>query len=383
VRPPAHCPAGLAFLSLLIILCIIILRIGQNMKRYGIAAALFTLLLASVMGQDLHGALKKTAEYLEERLPSGTIVAIISIKSEHPRFSEYVIDELVKNIVNRRKLLVVERRRLDVIREEMDYQMSGEVSEESARSIGQQLGARMAVTGSLTPMGNEYVLRVQAVNVETAAIEGIDSRNVRLNRTQRTSLLENERTPQTARSSAPRRKWLYLGARAGGSKRTYTFPSGLNLQTGEDMTFEAAAEIEIRPVDFLLFQGEFIYAVDKVHAGDTADINAASAAIPVLLRFNFNLIGFEAALFGGPYFVFPLGEMMVWYEGRSDSYPFTAGENIAGITGGGSLGLKMLGGVVYADLRYLADLYFVRANRADRFSRSAFSFTFGYRFALF
>ena len=353
------------------------------MKRYGIAAALFTLLLASVMGQELRSALKKTAEYLEEHLPSGTIIAVISIKSEHPRFSEYVIEELTKNVVNGRKLLAVERRRLDVIRDEMEYQMSGEVSEESARSIGKQLGAQMAVTGSLTPMGNEYVLRVQAVDVETAAIEGIDSRNIRLNRTQRTSLLENGRGSETAKSRAARRKWLYLGARAGGSKRTYTLNSSSNLQADEYMTFEGAAEIEIRPVDFLSLQGEFIYAVDNVRAGDTVDINAVSAAVPVLIRFNFTLIGLEAALFGGPYFVFPLGEMTVRHEGRSDSYPFTVGDDIAGITGGGSLGLRMLGGVVYADLRYLADLYFVKANTAEQFSRSAFSFTFGYRFALF
>jgi TolB-like protein len=354
------------------------------MKRYGIALALLMLLSGLLKGQDLHGALSKTVEYLEGRLPGGTIVAVLSIKSEYPRFSEYVIEELTKEMVNGRKLRVVERRRLDVIREEMDYQMSGEVSEESARSIGRQLGAEMVITGSLGPMEQGYVLRVQAVNVETALIEGIDSRNIRLSRMQRTSLVGDEPRPEPVKSRAPRRKWLYLGARAGGSKRTYTVNSGgFGLPVEEYTAFEGAAEIEIRPVGFLSLQGEFIYALDQVRSDDRVDINARSAAVPVLLRWNFNLIGFEAALFGGPYFVFPLGVMTVQRGGGSQSGPFTVGESVAGITGGGSLGLRMLGGVVYADLRYLADLFWVKANGADQFSRTAVSFTVGYRFALF
>jgi hypothetical protein len=51
----------------------------------------------------------------------------------------------------------------------MDYQMSGEVSDESARSIGKQYGAQTIVYGRMTSLGGEYRLSVYATDVETAS----------------------------------------------------------------------------------------------------------------------------------------------------------------------------------------------------------------------
>jgi len=59
---------------------------------------------------------------------------------------------------------------LDIIRAEQNFQMSGEVSEESAISIGQMLGANIVITGSITGTGTNQRLSIKALDVKTAQI---------------------------------------------------------------------------------------------------------------------------------------------------------------------------------------------------------------------
>jgi len=50
--------------------------------------------------------------------------------------------------------------------------MSGDVSDETAQAIGKMLGAQTIISGSITPLGRNYRFRIQATEVETAAIQG-------------------------------------------------------------------------------------------------------------------------------------------------------------------------------------------------------------------
>jgi len=66
---------------------------------------------------------------------------------------------------------IADRRNLDFVRKELNLQASGEVSDESAMSIGQFLGAQAIVTGELVNTGDGCRFRLSVVNVETAARE--------------------------------------------------------------------------------------------------------------------------------------------------------------------------------------------------------------------
>ncbi|MDR2178642.1 MAG: DUF1566 domain-containing protein, partial [Treponema sp.] len=59
---------------------------------------------------------------------------------------------------------------LDKVREEQGFQASGEVDDESAKSIGKLLGAGAIVTGSLTDLGDVYSLTLKAIDIETATV---------------------------------------------------------------------------------------------------------------------------------------------------------------------------------------------------------------------
>jgi hypothetical protein len=121
-------------------------------------------------GVSLDTVIVQAARRMEERLPSGTKVAIVSVASPSTTFSSYVIDSLEAALVDKDTLKVVDRANLDKIREEQGFQLSGEVSDSSAKAIGQLLGAGAIVTGSLLNIGSSYRLTLKAINIESAEV---------------------------------------------------------------------------------------------------------------------------------------------------------------------------------------------------------------------
>jgi TolB-like protein len=137
----------------------------------------FVLLCAGTLGAQQQGQLSlddtitQAAKAVEEGLSAGAKLAVLNFSSSSEAFSDYVIEELSGALVMNKKVTVIERRSLDLIRNEMNLHLSGDVSDESAMSIGKQLGAQGIVTGSLTNLGNVYRFRIKVINVETARIE--------------------------------------------------------------------------------------------------------------------------------------------------------------------------------------------------------------------
>jgi TolB-like protein len=123
-------------------------------------------------------ALNNSVSYLAGRIPSKTKVVVLNFTSKWPELSDYIIEELIGYIVNEGTLTVVDRNNLETIRKEMDFQLSGEVSDETAQSIGKKLGAQTIISGAITAIGNTYRLRVRAISVETAQILGMQNIDV-------------------------------------------------------------------------------------------------------------------------------------------------------------------------------------------------------------
>jgi hypothetical protein len=121
-------------------------------------------------GMDLDAAIKEAAIQMEMKIPSKTMVALVSVASPSIDFSTQVLTRLESAIVSSGKLVVVDRANLDKVREEQGFQLSGEVDDESAKSIGKLLGAGAIVTGSLADLGDVYSLTLKAINIETATV---------------------------------------------------------------------------------------------------------------------------------------------------------------------------------------------------------------------
>jgi TolB-like protein len=104
------------------------------------------------------------------KLPPGTTLAVVSFASESPGVSDYLMEELDFALAGQ-SFTVADRANLAAVRKELKFQVSGEVSDETAQSIGKFLGAEYVVTGQFRLIGDAYRLRVTAERTETAGRE--------------------------------------------------------------------------------------------------------------------------------------------------------------------------------------------------------------------
>jgi len=127
---------------------------------------------------ELDAAIRETSDYLNKQLPKGNKLVILNVQSEFPALSEYIIDELIANTVNDRAFSVVDRQQLNTIREELDFQMSGEVDDATAQALGRMAGAQIIISGAVSRIGDLYRLRIRALSVQSAEIVGQFNRNI-------------------------------------------------------------------------------------------------------------------------------------------------------------------------------------------------------------
>jgi hypothetical protein len=120
-------------------------------------------------------ALYNAGETLINTLPDNTTIAILSVSSQEREISEFVIDELAYLLVNAGNYKIVDRRSLEAIRAEQNFQLSAEVDDESAVSIGKLLGANVVITGSISGSDSMRRLRLKALDVQTAQIVAMAS----------------------------------------------------------------------------------------------------------------------------------------------------------------------------------------------------------------
>jgi hypothetical protein len=127
---------------------------------------------------ELDIAIRETSDYFNRQISAGNKLVILNVQSDFPALSEYIIDELIANTVNDRIFSVVDRQQLNTIRAELDFQMSGEVDDDTAQALGRMAGAQIIISGAVSRIGDLYRLRVRALSVQTASIEGQFNRNI-------------------------------------------------------------------------------------------------------------------------------------------------------------------------------------------------------------
>jgi tetratricopeptide (TPR) repeat protein len=132
-------------------------------------------------GLSLDEAIAQSAGDIAAKLPAGTRVAIVAFESPQGNLSGYIMDEITGVLVDG-SLEVADRNNLEYVFKELNFQMSGEVSDESAQAIGKFLGAGYVITGQLVHLGGRYRYRLNGINVETAIHESSTRLDVRNDR---------------------------------------------------------------------------------------------------------------------------------------------------------------------------------------------------------
>jgi hypothetical protein len=196
-------------------------------------------------------------------------------------------------------------------------------------------------------------------------------------------------------------RWIVLGARLGPSLRFYT-PSDDTAFTGFDtysLSMDAGLHAGIQIVPAFSIQAEAVFTWDNASKWQYAlndnkidldryarTFTGLSLQFPVMAKLHFYPGKFRISPFLGGYFILPLGEMKTDSPRDEEaSYSYSLSPPL-GLLAGVSLGFPMGHGMIFADIRYTADLAepeLKDSGGMKTYRRRGAALSFGYEFALF
>jgi curli biogenesis system outer membrane secretion channel CsgG len=95
---------------------------------------------------------------------------LIHYTSADPNEGNFYLNELTLQFVNARRFTVVDRKDIDKILTEQNFQMSGYVDDDAFVSIGKFIGANVVITGNITGTGSQKRMVIKAIDVLTSEI---------------------------------------------------------------------------------------------------------------------------------------------------------------------------------------------------------------------
>jgi hypothetical protein len=118
----------------------------------------------------INRAVRQASRELLEKIPSGSRISFVGGGGAGQHTLDFILEELSAAAVRTGTVTVVDRRQIDALVAERRFQLSGEVSDETAVSIGRLSGSGIIVACSVTGVSSRRRLRVKAVAVETGEI---------------------------------------------------------------------------------------------------------------------------------------------------------------------------------------------------------------------
>jgi len=122
----------------------------------------------------IEGALERAARDALRNAPQHSRIAIVYVTAPDSGTTDFITGELEFIWVNA-GFRLIDRRQLDIIREEQHFHLTGEVDDHTAVSIGRIAGANIIVTGGVDGEGNLRRLRLRVIDTETAQVIGVAS----------------------------------------------------------------------------------------------------------------------------------------------------------------------------------------------------------------
>lgn len=333
-------------------------------------------------------AINRVAFAIEDKLAGNAPVAIIKFDSSSERFSTRIMNDLAETLIND-GVKVVDRQNLELILAEQNFQLSGDVSDESAVSIGHMLGAQSIIIGSGENMADYYRLEFRMISVETAAVQSSISQNMRYDSSLRRLL-------DTSGSDGVGTTRLAVGGRLGagfGINTAHKDMAGTGVAPKEEsnITFAGALFFLWRITDSFGIQPEIDITVNNGIKATFADGGQVSATyhsldIPLLLSFSIIHSPVLVRVFAGPYLAIPISKMNFEVAGISGGASADTTDVTGGVTGGFAAGFRVGPGNIIGDIRYMNDFSEVsvnyKGNAMKGFLRRSVNITVGYELSL-
>jgi hypothetical protein len=142
-------------------------------------------------------AIDLAVDEIGQKITQGNVGIVLGFVSDSEAISEYVINELKIKLTKTNTVKISERepRGLELIRNELQFQLTGEVSDESAKRIGYMTGAEHLITGSFKELGNNYYFILKVYNIEQNLLEVAVSKYINMDDEKIVSLLQTKPLP--------------------------------------------------------------------------------------------------------------------------------------------------------------------------------------------
>ncbi len=210
-------------------------------------------------------------------------MAIVAFESEYDNLSDFIMEEITGALFER-GIEVADWQNLPYVYQELDFQMSGDVSDETVQSIGRFLGAEVVITGQFISMGGAYRYRANAIRVETAARESVTRLTVQDNRELRRMIntianqstvvrrarygVSEDREPQTAGTYLDR--GIMFASRSEYDKAIADFTEALRLNPDMASAYELRGRALVASVSKVFSVGDNFSAILTMVTSDNA-----------------------------------------------------------------------------------------------------------------
>jgi TolB-like protein len=383
---------------------------------------------------SLDDAITEGVRKIETVIPDGAKIAVSQFSSLTENLSAYIVRNVFDKLTDSQKytMSIETNNAILAIIDNItaNQQKSGYFSEDWGQiQIGQRVGAKLIVFGSMEKDGDFYNFRIQVVDMEKGAQSVSSSYTVDKNDKRIAAAIKEIKVAQIAADNITwKSNWFFVGLRLGVPLHWYAFSTEFNdnmvnnnstPQFGFtpnfsfwafDPTVQVRGQFEIwKNNDIFLAwspQVEAIITKDMVHYSGkqeipyvdngtqkykevdyTASFESWSVEVPILLKLAIMPQQWLFALFGGGYFNFPFNGNMNY---TSDMYPeasFALSRPTMGWIVGGNVGIragwKDVQGDIFLDIRFSQDFRNTNIKGdADKwlevYKRSKLSLSLGY-----
>jgi hypothetical protein len=119
---------------------------------------------------SLDSAVASAYKKLASGVPRNSRVAVVTVAAQDTNQGNLALNRLTASFVDNRNCIVVDRRNIDIVLQELGFQKTSLVDKSSALEAGKLLGAEIVILGSIDVYNNQNLIAMQALSVKTGQV---------------------------------------------------------------------------------------------------------------------------------------------------------------------------------------------------------------------
>ena len=139
----------------------------------------------------LESAIYNATQEIQIKTNVNETIAVINTTSSTENLNMQIVTWFENYLLNTDKYKIVSRQRVDAILKELNFGLTGYISDDSAKSLGKLLGATNILVFDIKNINNKSYLNIQVIKTETATLVYSKSFSVKIEETNNNAVKTN------------------------------------------------------------------------------------------------------------------------------------------------------------------------------------------------